>query len=87
MTVGTEHQVWVETWANRIETRGLAPVALSFLWVLDAFGFLVSQLLLVAQPLFASSATRNSTVERMAVLLEHPQLLEELRISLERKES
>jgi hypothetical protein len=81
----TERQVWVETWAKRIKTLGLSPVALPLLDVVQALGFLGSQALLMIQPLVTGIAT-DSTFERTVALLEDPELLEQLRACLEEGE-
>ena len=81
-----EGQAWVETWARRIETLGLSPVALALVEIAHAFGFLGSQALLVAQPLVAG-IVNDATLERTATLLDSPELLDRLRGCLEEEES
>lgn len=86
MNSKTEQHVWVETWARRIETLGLSPVALSLLDIAPAFGFLGSQALLMTQPL-VSGIVNDVTLERTAALLDSPELLEQLRVRLEEEGS
>jgi hypothetical protein len=81
-----EGQAWVETWARRIETLGLSPVALALVEIARAFGFLGSQALLLAQPL-VTGIVNDGTLERTATLLDSPELLDRLRVCLEGEES
>jgi len=80
-----EQQMWVETWARRIESQGLSPVALLLLETARAFGFLGSQALLMAQPLM-TGILNDSTIEQTIALLENPELLEQLKVCLEEEE-
>ena len=73
---------WVREWAERIETLGLSPLALSLLHVAEAFGFLGSQALLIVQPL-TMGIVSETAFERTVTLLESPDLLGELRAHLE----
>lgn len=86
MNSETEQQAWVETWARRIETLGLSPVALPLLEIAYAFGFLGSQALLMAQPL-VTGIVSDVTLERAVALLDSPELLDRLRVCLEGEES
>ncbi|MBE9470499.1 MAG: hypothetical protein IMY75_00080 [Chloroflexi bacterium] len=78
-------QMWVETWARRIDALGLSPAALSLLDIAHAFGFLGSQALLMAQPL-VTGLVNDTTVEGAMTLLDSPELLERLRTYLEGEE-
>ena len=81
-----EQQTWIKEWARRIETLALSPVALPLLEITQeitqAFGFLGSQALFIAQPLL-SGIVSETTVERVATLLNDPGLLEQLKMRLE----
>jgi len=85
MDVDAEQQAWVETYARRIETSGLGPMALPFLEFAKALGFLGSQALLLVQPLVAGFVD-DEAFRRTVVVLESPELLEQLRVCLEGKE-
>ncbi|HEY67039.1 MAG: hypothetical protein DRI79_12515 [Chloroflexi bacterium] len=85
MSSEPEQQTWVETWARRIEALGLSPVALSLLEIAHAFGFLGSQTLLMARPLI-TGIVNDAAIEHTVALLESPDLLEQLKMCLERKE-
>lgn len=82
MSRDTEQQAWIETWARHIETLGLSPVALALLEIAHTFGFLGSQVLLVAQPLM-TGIVNDTTLERAVDLLESPEMLERFRVCLE----
>ena len=86
MSRETEQHVWVEAWARRIEALGLSPIALPLLDIAHAFGFLGSQALYMTQSL-AAGIVNETTIEQAAVLLDNPELLEQLRISLEKEGS
>ena len=86
MSRDTEQQAWIETWARHIETRGLSPVALALLEIAHAFGFLGSQVLLLAQPLM-TGIVNDTALERAADLLESPEMQEQFRVCLEGGES
>ena len=86
MSKDIEQQAWIETWTRRIETLGLSPVALALLEIAHAFGFLGSQVLLVAQPL-VTGIVNDTTLERAVDLLESPEMLERFRVCLEGGES
>ena len=76
----------METWARRIETLGLSPVALALVETVHAFGFLGSQALLMVQPL-VTGIVNDVTLKRTAALLDSPELLDRLRVCLEGEES
>jgi hypothetical protein len=78
----TEQQAWIETWAGHVETLGLSPVAVALLEIAHAFGFLGSQVLLVAQPLMAG-IVNDTALERAVDLLESPEMLKRFRACLE----
>jgi hypothetical protein len=82
----TEQQMWVETWARRIEALGLSPVALPLIEIAHAFGFLGSQALLMTQPL-VTGIVNDATLEQATALLDSPELLDQLRGRLEGRES
>lgn len=82
MSRDTEQQAWIETWARRIETLGLSPVALALLEIAHTFGFLGSQVILIAQPLM-TGIVNDTTLERAVNLLESPEMLERFRVCLE----
>jgi hypothetical protein len=82
----TEQQAWIETWARHIETLGLSPVALTLLEIAHAFGFLGSQVLLMAQPLM-TGIVNDTALERAVDLLDSPEMLERFRVCLEGGES
>jgi hypothetical protein len=82
----TEQQAWIETWARHIETLGLSPGALALLEIAHAFGFLGSQVLLMAQPLM-TGIVNDTALERAVDLLESPEMLERFRVCLEGGES
>ena len=82
MSEETDRGTWIEEWAGRIETLGLSPLALSLLHVVEAFGFLGSQALLIVQPL-ATGVVNDVTFDRTVALLDSPELLGELRARLE----
>lgn len=86
MSRDTEQQAWIETWARHIEILGLSPVALALLEIAHTFGFLGSQVLLVAQPLMTGIVS-DTTLERALDLLESPEMLERFRVCLEGGES
>lgn len=66
MNTEREPQAQVERWAEWIESRGLAPVALSLLDVGGPFGFLVAQALLVAEPFLTDvSGERLEQTDRL----------------------
>lgn len=82
MNSETDGQAWIETWARRIETLGLAPVALPLIEIAYAFGALGSQALLLAQPL-VNGIVNETVLEQTMMLLDSPELLERLRVHLE----
>ena len=81
----TDQQAWVETWARRIDALGLSSIILPLIDVAHAFGFLGSQALLIAQPLL-SGIVSETTIERIATLLNDPESLERLKMRLEGEE-
>ena len=82
MSRHTEQQAWIETWARRIETLELSPVALALLEIAHTFGFLASQVLLVTQPLM-TGIVNDTALERAVDLLESPEMLKRFRACLE----
>lgn len=74
-----------QTWVNDVEALGLSAAALPLLEIAQAFGFLGSQALLIAQPLLGGIVS-ETTVERIATLLNDPELLERLKMRLVRGE-
>jgi hypothetical protein len=80
-----EQQAWVKGWARRIEALNLSPVMLSLLEIARPFGLLGGQALLLAQPLL-NGIVSETTVERIAILLNDPDLLEQLKMRLEGEE-
>ena len=85
MNSEVEQQAWVKGWARRIEALDLSPVTLSLLEIARPFGFLGSQALLIAQPLL-SGIVSETTIERIATLLNDPESLERLKTRLEGEE-
>jgi hypothetical protein len=73
---------WVDKLARRIEQRGTSSLALLLIEIARPFGFLGGQALLLAQPLL-TGIVDNKTVERAAVLLDDPELLNRLSATLE----
>ncbi|HDQ70643.1 MAG TPA: hypothetical protein ENN19_00930 [Chloroflexi bacterium] len=69
-----ETPAWIAVWAEHIATSGLSPIVLPCLDVARAFGFLGSQALLLVQPL-AIHLAPESTLERISILLDDPELL------------
>lgn len=86
MSSEAELRAWVDTWARRIEALGLSSAVLPFLEIARAFGFLGSQILLMAQPL-VSGIVNDAALERTMALLDSPELLDRLRVCLEGEES
>ncbi|MDY6877030.1 MAG: hypothetical protein SWK90_12615 [Chloroflexota bacterium] len=80
-----EQQMWVKTWARRIDALGLSSVVLSLLDIAPAFGFLGSQALLMTQP-FVTGLVNDTTIDRAVTLLDSSELLERLRTYLEGEE-
>jgi len=76
---------WVEGWARHIEARGLSSLALLLIEIARPLGLLGSQALLMAQPLLADIVD-DMTVERTTTLICSPELLDRLKVFLERKE-
>lgn len=86
MSSEAEQRVWVEMWVRRIGALGLSSVALSLLEIAHAFGFLGSQALLMTQPLLGA-IVGDATIEKTVAVLDSPELLDRLRVSLEGEES
>ena len=80
-----EHPAWIETWGRRIAALHLTPIALVLINIARPFGFLGSQALLLVQPLVAGFVD-DEAFRRTVVVLESPELLEQLRVCLEGKE-
>lgn len=85
MSSEAEQQAWVKGWARRIEALNLSPVMLSLLEIARPFGLLGGQALLLAQPLL-NGIVSETAVERIAILLNDPDLLEQLKMRLEGEE-
>jgi hypothetical protein len=81
MTQEEEQKAWIAEWSRQIATAGLSPIAAPLLDVAQAFGFLGSQMLLLIQPL-ASESALSSTLERITLLLDDPELLNLLQTHL-----
>ena len=77
-----EHLAWIETWARRIESKGLASMALLLIAIARPFGILGGQALVMAQPLL-SGIVDDVAVERTVALMDNPGLLDQLRVRLE----
>ncbi len=80
----TGQEQWLDHWAERIHHSGLAVIALPLLEIGRGFGFLVSQAVLLAQPVLRSLVDEAS-VARWIALLEDPAALEKLIERIERK--
>lgn len=72
-----ERALQVEEWAQRIEATGLTPVLLPLLELARPLGFLMSQILLLGEPLLDGISSRG-TVQKAAVWLEDPDLVDQL---------
>jgi hypothetical protein len=77
-----EERAWIDKLAERIEAMGLSPMALFLIEIARPFGFLGSQMLLMARPLLAGVAD-DTAVEHATTLLDNPELLNRLSIRLE----
>jgi hypothetical protein len=75
---------WLDQWAERIHRSGWSVVALPFLEVSRGLGVLVSQILLLAQPLLMGVVDQTS-INRYVALLEDPVAIESLIERVERK--
>jgi hypothetical protein len=75
---------WLDHWAERIHHSGLSVVALPLLEVGRGLGFLVSQALLLGQPLLSGLFDKES-ISRYVELLEDPATLDDLIERIERK--
>ncbi|HET90833.1 MAG TPA: hypothetical protein ENN99_08875 [Chloroflexi bacterium] len=82
---GKERGVWIKSWAAWFEALGLLPVALLFLELARAFGFLADQVLLMIQPL-TMGILSDTTLERASALLCDSQALESLQFYLQEEE-
>jgi hypothetical protein len=78
-------QAWVEAWVDQLETMGLSALALSLLETAYAFGFLISQTILVAQPVL-SGIVSDARIEQATNLLNDPEQLDRVRQQLKKKE-
>lgn len=74
----------IERWANWINRRGLATVALPLLEVGRSLGFLGAQVLLMAQPILGL-VLDSSRVTSYAALLEDPDALDRLLEQIEQE--
>lgn len=79
-TIG--QQIWVETWARRIETLGLSAVAVPMFELVRAFGRLGSQVIFLIQPFMVGTAG-GSTLSKTAQMLEDPAFYEQLTLYLD----
>ena len=86
MSIEADQQAWVEAWARRIDALGLSSVVLPLIDIAHAFGFLGSQALVMTRPL-AAGIVDDAAIEHAAALLDSPELLEQLRVSLKGEES
>jgi hypothetical protein len=77
MDRGQEQRAVVDRWAKAIESCGLSPLALSLLEMVDAFGFLGSQVLVAAEPLMRDITSRE--IDQTGHLLSQSELREALR--------
>lgn len=80
----SDREQWLDHWAERIHRSGLALIALPLLEVGRGMGFLVSQALLLVQPVLGGLVDVAS-IDRYVALLENPLALEELIERIERK--
>jgi len=80
----SDQEQWLDHWAERIHRSGLALIALPLLQVSRGMGFLVSQALLLVQPVLGGLVDVAS-IDRYVALLENPLALEELIERIERK--
>ena len=80
-----EQSMWVEALARRIEAVNLSPVALPFLDLIPALGFLGSQVLVMVRPL-TTGIVDDTSFEHAMALFEDPELIEQLRSHLEGRE-
>ena len=83
MNGGTSgQQIWVETWARRLDTLGLSVVAFPLFELAQAFGRLGSQVCFLIQPFMADTAS-ESTLSKTAQMLEDPGFYEQLTLYLD----
>jgi len=73
----------INRWAEVIESRGLSTLALPFLEVLDALGFLAGQLCFMAEPLIgtrsAGPRVQAGLIGEVSDLLPRPDACTDLR--------
>lgn len=81
MNSEAEQSDWVNKLAGRIEQRGASSLALLLIEIARPFGFLGSQMLLMAQPLL-TGIVADATVEQTTLLLDNPELLKRLSATL-----
>lgn len=82
MNSEAEQSDWVNELAKRIEQRGASSLALMLIEIVRPFGFLGSQVLVMAQPLL-TGIVDDTTVQRTTILLDNPDLLNQLSATLE----
>ena len=80
----TVQEQWIDQWAERIHNSGLSIVAIPLLEVSRGLGFLVSQFLLLTQPILVS-VVDETNIRRCVTLLEDPAAIESLIERVERK--
>ena len=82
--LGISQEQWLDQWAERIHCSGWSIVALPLLEVGRGLGFLVSQFLLLTQPLL-TGLVDEASITRYVALLEDPGAIESLIERVERK--
>ncbi|MFL7793644.1 MAG: hypothetical protein AB8I69_15995 [Anaerolineae bacterium] len=82
MNSEAEQSDWVNELAGRIEQRGFSSLALMLIEFVRPFGFLGSQVLVMAQPLL-TGIVNDTTVQQATILLDNPDLLNQLSATLE----
>ena len=82
MNSEAEQSDWVNELARHIEQRGFSSLALMLIEIARPFGFLGSQALVMAQPLL-TGIVDDTTVEQTTILLDNPDLLNQLSATLE----
>ena len=82
MNSEAEQSDWVNELARRIEQRGISSLALTLIEIIRPFGFLGSQALVMAQPLL-TGIVDDTTVQQATILLDNPDLLNQLSATLE----
>lgn len=79
------HQAqWLDRWAERIHRSGLSVIALPILEVSRGMGFLVSQALLLTQPVLAG-LVEETKIDRFVTLFDDPAAIDDLMERIERK--